>query len=121
MIRQLPQSEGATLGFEVGGKVTKDEELQWLKALEDAIGQHGKLRLLVVLDEKARWSIEAGIEDLRWAFKHMKHFDRLAIVSSSRVWKWLVTIDGLFAPLVGVGEKHFDISQLDDAWKWVRE
>lgn len=121
MIRQLPQSEGAALGFEVNGKVSKEDEQQWLETIEAAIKQHGKLRLLVFLDEKAKWSVEAGIEDLKWAFRHMQHFDKLAIVSSSRVWKWLVTIDSLFAPLVGIGEQHFDTERLDDAWKWIKE
>lgn len=121
MIRRLPPSEGATLGFEVDGKVSLEEERQWLETIEAAIARHGKLRILVVLHESAKWGVEAGVEDLKWVVTHMRDIDRIAIVSSSKVWKWLVTIDGLFAQLVGIGEKHFETSRIDDAWQWLKQ
>jgi hypothetical protein len=51
----------------------------------------------------------------------MKSLNKIAIVSTSKIWKWLVSIDSLFAPLLGIGEKHFDVPEIEDAWKWTRE
>jgi hypothetical protein len=121
MIKPLPQSAGSVLGFEITGKVSAEEEKEWIAKIEQNIEQHGTLSILVVLDENAGWSIDAGIEDLKWILTHMKSLNKIAIVSTSKIWKWLVSIDSLFAPLVGIGEKHFDVSEIEDAWKWIRE
>jgi stage II sporulation SpoAA-like protein len=121
MIKTLPQSSDSVLGFEVTSKVSLEEEKELIAKIEKHIEEHGNLKVLVVLDEGANWSIKAGIEDLKWVMTHLKKIDKIAIVSTSTIWKWLISIDGLFAPMVGVGEKHFETAKLDDAWKWVQE
>jgi len=113
MINELPQSEGAVLGFEITSKVTLEEEKEWISRINDAIEKHGKLSALVILGEEAGWGIKAGIEDLKWIMTHMKSIDRIAIVSDSKVWKWLITIDAQFAKMVGIGEKHFETSEIE--------
>jgi hypothetical protein len=121
MIKPLPQSEGSVLGFEITGKVSADEEKEWIGKIEQNIEQYGTLSILVVVDENTGWSIDAGIEDLKWILTHMKSLIKIAVVSTNKIWKWIVSIDSLFAPLVGIGEKHFDLSEIEDAWKWIRE
>jgi len=120
MIKTLPQSNGAILGFEISGKVSLDEEKQWIKKFDEAIKQNDKLSVLVILDANASWGIQAGIEDLKWLITHMNRFHRFALVSDSNVWKWLVTIDSVFANMIGIGEKHFKLSDIDHAWQWVK-
>ena len=120
MIKKLPGSEGPVLGFEVTGKVTLEEEKEWISKLEDAVEKYGKISVLVVLGDEASWGVKAGIEDLKWVVTHMKKLHRIALVSDSNAWKWLVQIDSPFAKMVGIGEKHFKSSEIDDAWKWVK-
>ena len=50
----------------------------------------------------------------------MKKLDKIAVVSDSNVWKWLVALDTPFAQLIGISEKHFELSELNDAWDWVK-
>ena len=121
MIKELSQSRGAVCGFEITGKVSTEEERAWTGKLEKAAKDHGKLRILVVLGEEASWGLKAGAEDIGWILTHLKNIEKIAIVSSSAVWKWLVSVDALFAPLVGIGEKHFDTAELASAWEWIRE
>ena len=121
MIKLLPQSTGSVLGFEISGKVSREEEKEWISKIEKHIEQHGKLRILVHLEESAGWSIDAGVQDIKWVLTHMKNLNKIAIVSPSSVWKWLVSLDGFFAQLVGIGAKHFDVSEIEAAWKWVGE
>jgi len=121
MINELPQSAGSVLGFEITGKVSLEEEKEWIARLERLIDEHDKVSVLVILGEKASWGIEAGLEDLKWVMTHMKVINKIAVVSESSVWKWLVTLDSPFAKLVGISEKHFEPSELTDAWKWVQE
>ncbi len=121
MIKELPESEGSVLGVEITSKVSLEEEKEWIERFEKVIKKRGKISALVVLGEQASWGIDAGIEDLKWIMTHMKQFNKIAIVSERNVWKWLVAIDSPFARMVGIGEKYFELSELADAWKWVKE
>ena len=90
--------------LEISGKVTIEEEKEWTKRIEDALKTNEKLNVLVVLNEKASWGIHAGIADIKWIMTHMKSIHKIAFVSSSTVWKWLVSIDSFFASMVGIEE-----------------
>lgn len=121
MITQLPQSHDAVLGFEVKGKVSEAQEKEWIEKLDASITQHGKISVLIILDEQAGWGFKAGVEDLKWVMAHMKNLNKIAVVSTSAVWKWLVTLDGFFAQFMGIGEKHFEAADLESAWKWINQ
>ena len=66
------------------------------------------------------YPVNTRIEDLKWVMKNMKKLDKIAVVSDSNVWKWLVALDSPFAQLIGISEKHFELSELNDAWDWVK-
>lgn len=121
MIKELPQSKGAVRGYEITGNVSLEEEKAWIEKIESVVQEHGKLRFLIILDEGASWGVKAGAADIKWILTHLENIEKIAIVSSSAVWKWLVSIDALFAPLVGIGEKHFDTTELAAAWEWVKQ
>ena len=121
MIRELPESEGSYLGFEITGKVSLEEEREWIERFEEAIKVHGKVSALVVLGEQASWGVKAGLEDLKWIMTHLKQVNKIAIVSESAVWKWLIALDSPFAKLVGISEKHFELSNMAEAWSWIKE
>ncbi len=121
MIRQLPESEGAIIGIAVSGKIDSEEEEKWIEIFDDLIKKHGSIDLLVLLDGKFSIDFDAAYDDLKWTFKHLKNMNKLAIVSESRVLRWLVAADSPFGKLAGISEKHFEKSSLHDAWSWIRE
>ncbi len=121
MIKELPESEGSAIGFEITSKVSLEEEKEWIEKIEKAIEEHGKVSVLAVLGEEASWGIKAGIEDLKWIMKNMKKLNKIAVVSESNIWKWLVALDSPFAKMVGISEKHYEPSKIADAWKWIKE
>ena len=121
MITELPESHDAVLGFEIKGKVTPEQEKEWLAKFEQAIQQHEKLNILLFLGDHAAWGIESGYEDIKWILKHYKNFNKVAVVSESTIWKWFVALDSPFAKLVGIDEKHFKPAQIDDAWEFVKD
>jgi len=59
-------------------------------------------------------------DDLEWAIKPLTNMNKLAIVSDSKVLKWLVAIDSPFGKLAGISEKHFDRDNLSAAWDWIK-
>ena len=121
MIRLLPESEGAVIGVEVSGKINAKEEGEWIEIFDNLIKEHGKINILVLLDGKFSMDVDAAYDDLKWTFKNMKHMNKLAMVSESRVLAWLVAADSIFGKLVGISEKHFETSNLQDAWDWVKK
>ena len=121
MIKELPESEGPVIGFEITSKVSLEEEKEWIEKFEKAIEEHGKVSAVIVLDKQASFGVKAGIEDLKWIIKNMKKLHKIAVVSESTVWKWLVALDSPFAKLFGISERHFEPSELADAWIWVKE
>lgn len=121
MIRQLPESEGATIGIKISGKIDLEQENQWIEIFNKLIEEYDKINILIVLDGKINFGVDVVYEDLKWTFKHLKNMHKLAIVSESKVLGWLVAADSPFGKLVGVSEKHFELSRLQDAWKWVKE
>jgi len=121
MIRELPESEGAVIGCEITGKVSLEQEKEWIEKIDKVIEEHGKVRVLVVLGDEASWGVKAGIEDLKWIVNNMKKLGKIAVVSENHIWKWLIALDSPIAKLVGINEKYFELSDIDDAWKWLRE
>ena len=119
MIKELAQSTEKVFAFEVTGKVTLEEEKLWIAKFDKVIESQEKVSAMVILGENASWGTWAGVEDIKWLFKNYKKFKKIAIVSESSVWKWLVAIDSQFAKLVGVDEKYFEAHEAKEAWEWV--
>ncbi|MFT6985892.1 MAG: hypothetical protein ACJAT7_001712 [Psychromonas sp.] len=120
MIRKLPESEGSTIGLEVSGKIDLEQENQWIEIFNKLVEEYDKINILIVLDGKINFAVDVAYEDLKWTFKHLKNMNKLAIVSESKVLGWLVAADSPFGKLVGISEKHFELSRLQDAWRWVK-
>lgn len=120
MIEMLPESQGATIGVRVSGKVDSIEENKWLNIFNSLISEHKVINTLIVLDGKVDVDLDAAYEDLKWLFNNLKHINKIAIVSQSKVLSWLVAADSPFAKIVGIDEKHFEKHDLMHAWEWVK-
>ncbi|MCK5683911.1 STAS/SEC14 domain-containing protein [bacterium] len=120
MIERLKESAGSFIGFRVSGKISLGMEKEWLAHINKVIEEHGKISIIVHLDDHPSWGLKAGIEDLKWVMTHIKQINKLAIVSDSNFWKWYVALDRPFGKLVGVGEEYFKPEDMDAAWKWIK-
>lgn len=98
-----------------------EEEKAWISKFDERIKQHEKINVMVILGDNTSWGTKAGYEDIKWIIKNFKKFNKIACVTDSTVWKWLIKIDSQFAKLVGIGEKHFEPSEAKEAWEWVRD
>jgi hypothetical protein len=121
MIKKLPQSNGNNLAYEITGKVSLEDEQEWIESLNKDINKYDNFNVMVILGENASWGMDAGIADIKWIMKHMDKFNKIAIVAESTVWKWLIKVDSFFASFVGIDEKYFDVKDTDRAWEWVSQ
>ena len=86
MIRILPDMPPGVLGLEAVDDVEKDDyEDVIVPAVEAAIAEHGKVRLVYVLGpEFDDYEGEAVWEDLKLGAQHPASFERMAIVTDAR-------------------------------------
>jgi hypothetical protein len=120
MIKELPQSTEDILAFEIMGEVTLEEEKEWIARFDKILETKDKVSAMVILGENASWGTWAGVEDIKWLFKNYKKFKKIALVSESWVWKWLIAIDSKFAKLMGLEERHFESHEAKEAWEWLQ-
>ncbi|MGD8251126.1 MAG: STAS/SEC14 domain-containing protein [Desulfobacterales bacterium] len=76
------------------------------------------IRLLVELRQFKGWTAGALWEDTKFATRHFKDIDRLAVVGDKR-WEMGVTV--FVKPFTGATVRYFDEDHRHQARQWVRE
>lgn len=116
MLRKLDEGPGNVLGYEVEGKLTGQEFGLISEEVEAVVARHGKVRLLIRMNEIPRMEAGALLEDLKLA-PYANKLERYAIVGDSTLVAWVEKLGGA---LVGGEVKHFEDSRYEEAWDWVR-
>lgn len=124
MIEQIQTFKGNTLAIEVIDGFTENDEKLCQKLFNEKIEQgFEQVNVLVKLDELkiSHSSTKAFMEDIIWTLRNYKKMGHLAIVAHSKILKALIPIDNLFFERSNKGryERYFDVSQLDEAMKFV--
>ena len=116
MLKKLDEGTGNVLGYEVKGKLTEKEFESLSEEFKSAVAEHGKVRLLVRMNEIPNMELGAVAEDLKLA-PYANDIERYAIVGDSKVIEWA---QKLVEPLINGEIKHFEDSQYEEAWRWVQ-
>jgi SpoIIAA-like len=117
MIRILGDMPPGVLGFEAIDDVEKEDyENVLVPAINQAISEHGKARLVYVLGEKFD-DYEGGAvwEDLKLGARNPASFERIAIVTNAR---WATPAVKIFSVLWPGQARAFPLSELDAAKRW---
>lgn len=120
MIRLLGDMPAGVLGLEAVDDVEKEDyENVILPAVEKAIAENGKVRLVYVLGhEFDDYEDEAVWEDLKLGARHPASFERIAIVTDAR---WVGPAVKVFSVLWPGQARAFPLSELDSAKRWAAE
>jgi hypothetical protein len=118
MIEQLPGGGGKVLGFRLSGKLHDEDYKQFVPAIDAAVGQHGKVRLLAEFHDFHGWDLHALWDDIKFATTHCTKVERIALVGEKKWEEWMAKV---CKPFTMATVKYFDASQLDAAWNWVKE
>ncbi len=117
MIRLLRHMPPGVLGLEAVDDVEKEDYEDVIRpAVEAAIAEHGKVRLVYVLGpEFDDYEGEAVWEDLKLGGRHPTSFERVAVVTNARWAGPAVKVASLLVP----GQaRAFPLAQLDEAKSW---
>jgi hypothetical protein len=120
MIEALTDMPAGTLGFEAVGEVHSDDyDSVLLPAIEAAIAEHGKVRMLYLLGDRFEgYSAGAAWEDTKLGATHPTKFERCAVVSDH---DWVRHLVGGFGWMIPGEFKTFPTAELADAKAWLAE
>lgn len=118
MIEKLKESTGNIIGFKLSGRLHDEDYHYFVPAIEDVIKQTGKTRILAFFCDFHGWDLHAAWDDLKFGTKHMSDIERIAMVGDKRWEKWMAKI---CQPFTLAKVKYFDASDIEAAWKWLRE
>lgn len=118
MLTLEEEAGGKLLSLNISGKLSKEDYEQFVPKVEDLIKQHGKIRVLMLMNDFHGWELGALWEDLKFDAKHFRDIERLAMVGDT---KWEAGMAVFCKPFTTAKIKYFDVSKAADAGEWIRE
>ncbi|MBD3923879.1 STAS/SEC14 domain-containing protein [Nocardioides cavernae] len=117
MIRVLSDLPAGVLGLEAIDDVEEQDYRDVLvPAVEEAIAEHGKVRLVYVLGpEFDEYEKEAVWEDLKLGARHASSFERIAVVTDA---PWVGPAMRVFSILFPGQARAFPLAQREAATQW---
>ena len=108
------------IAFTASGKITDADYKQTLTpAIEEAIKQHGNVRLLMHLGPKFDgYTAQAVFDDITLGIKHIKEYARVAVVTDNH---WFAQGMKMASHLLPFDLRAFGESEMADAKKWISE
>ena len=118
MFEILPESTDTCIGFKISGKVNAEDYDTLLPELDEAIAAHGKINLLVVMENFEGWDgMQAAKADYQFGKHQYRQVEKAAFVSDKKWLEWSIKIMDPFTRRTK--EKNFEPDQIDEAWAWV--
>jgi hypothetical protein len=120
MIRLLGDMPAGVLGLEAVDDVEEEVYTDVLiPAVEAAIAEHGKVRIVYVLGpEFDEYEGEAVWQDLKLGVSHPAAFERIAVVTDAR---WAGPAIKIFSVLWPGQARAFPLAELESATRWAAE
>ena len=117
MLEILPKSTESCIGFKISGEVTAADYDALLPNLDEGIAVHGKINLLVVVEDFEFEGWEAAKADFQFGKHQYRQVEKAAFVCDK---KWMESLIKLMDPFTRrTDEKTFELDQLEEAWAWV--
>jgi SpoIIAA-like len=112
------RTEGNISAVRVSGKLSDKDYKDLTPHWEKMIAMHGKIRMLIEMEEFDGWDLHAGWDDFRFNIKHGHEIERCAMLGDKKWEEWLTKAA---LPFARGRVRYFDRSQADEAWEWLRE
>jgi hypothetical protein len=118
MLHILPESHEYFLGVRATRKFTNQDYREFLiPRLEDLIKAHGRVRVLLYLDEDFQGFDKEALLSEPFGHENRNNFEKIAVVGGS----WLLSLEmKLIIPFLAGEVRNFSRSELPAAWTWLR-
>lgn len=119
MIELMPMDREDVVGYRISGRIDRVDLEPVVTELERLFKHHDKLRVYAEVESFEGITLPALIEDLRFGLRHLRRFEREAIVSDK---KWLATLAGIGDKLFPSLEvRHFSWDEKIEALAWIHQ
>lgn len=118
MLEPLPDTPDGSLGFEAVGQVVSDDYRDVLvPAVDAALAEHGRVRLIYLLGDRFEgYSGGAAWEDSKLGLEHFSKWERCAVVTDV---SWMEHVVKAFGWMMPGTFRVFPTAALDDAKSWI--
>jgi hypothetical protein len=117
MAIELTEKEGGRIPeASLTGKLVKEDYDTFVPAVDRALEQHGKIRILVGMHDFHGWTASAMWEDTKFGLRHFNDIERLAMVGET---KWQHGMAIFCKPFTTAEVGYFEYDQLDAARTWI--
>ncbi len=104
------------LKVKVSGKLSAEDYETLEPGDETLIASSGKINILFLMHDFHGWDLGAVWEDIKFATKHCRDIEKIAMVGESNWEKWMATI---CKPFTLSSIKYFEAGQEAEARQWL--
>ena len=112
------ENDGKVLIVHVSGKLVKTDYEHLVPEFERLVRQHGKLRVLISMNDFHGLDVGALWEELKFDIKHFADYERLAVLGDK---KWQQAMTTFFKPFTKATIRYFDLADVAVARRWLLE
>ena len=109
---------GKILEATVSGKLTDADYECFVPEFDRLAKLHGKIRVLFEMSQFPGWDAKAAWDDFKFAVKHYRDIERLAIVGEK---KWQQGMAEFCKPFTTAQVRYFDKAETEKARVWLEE
>ena len=114
-IEETPAGRVISLKFKE--KLRKEDYEEFVPMLESQMGGDRKIKILVELHDFEGWTVGALWEDTKFAARHFKDIEKLAVVGDA---KWQEGLTFFAKPFTAATVYFFKMEDIEKARKWIR-
>ena len=128
MIEQLESPDVTILAFRLTGKLHDEDYQTFVPAVDQAIRDHGRIRLIVEMADFHGWDMKALMEyvgwkdmkslwdDTKFATTHCTEIEKVAVLGDKA---WEKGMAAICKPFTMAQVKYFDLADKQAAWEWI--
>jgi len=115
-VELVENAEARTLEVSVSGKLSVEDYETLEPGVDKLIESSGKIKILFLMHDFHGWDLGAVWEDIKFATRHCRDIEKVAMVGEKTWEKWMATI---CKPFTMSSIKYFDAGQDDAARQWL--
>ena len=115
-IELTENAEARLLEVKASGKLSKEDYENFEPGVSGLVQSAGKIKILFVMHDFHGWSLGAVWEDIKFATKHCRDIEKIAMVGEHAWEKWMSTI---CKPFTMSKIKYFDAGEEEAAREWL--
>jgi hypothetical protein len=115
-IELVTNAESKLLEVKVSGKLAAEDYEILEPGVEKLIDDAGKIKILFVMHDFHGWDVGAVWEDIKFATKHCRDIEKVAMVGENTWEKWMAVI---CKPFTMSSIKYFDAGEDQAAREWL--